>query len=475
MTFDYATEFRDIARMDACGRSEREVEARAEACETLARRAPTLESLERAIASDDRDFAWAFASSNASIRKMACVVVKEVVKKGRDEASAKARFEARRAALTRIARGDTTTIANAAIEALIAMCERDSTVVDGVLEGVVRELMRDGTTTARARGAALAAAVSGANEESALAVVRSGALEGLVREIENHKEDGLGSLVALEIVADVAETSTAAASGLKALGVGDALARIANDPDTDSAVRAQTLKVSGRVAGTSSSADDALVQKMRDMLVDMFEMGERDIRASVFDALGAMCAKSKPLASDIVPSVAKVVDSIAYSAFKGSGELQLFALYALGSICGAERGGDALLSAAAEGVIKSACFSACEGQIAMEDRVHSVVAIKATHFDELRCQMFRLLSALCKRDWCAEAVANHAALRQDLCHEFERNSYARDFRAAALKSLAAANISNTLARDEFALAAAGRLISRAATVAIPVVATAHRS
>ena len=140
------------------------------------------------------------------------------------------------------------------------------------------------------------------------------------------------------------------------------------------------------------------------------------------------------------------------------------------------RGDDAaVLDDVCEEIIKNACFDACGKSSTIEDRVYAVLAVKASHFDEQRCQMYRLITALAKRDWFANAVANHVALRKDVCFEPERNSQARDLRIAALRALSTANIPNTLARDEFALAVSSRFTNmRSVAAAIPDVATAHR-
>ena len=443
--------------------------------EKLARSATAAAALEELIVDDDGYVEGGLGYAHARVREMTCALVRVVLENARSLDGLEARAATWSASLVSLFRDDTLMASENARKALLAMCKRMPECTQGVVDAVTRDVLTDEETVARARGVTILQDLMTFGDKVAESVFNCGYIEHLVADIERNKHDELASCVALENLALLAENYPAAVRLFGSRGVADALFRITKHKDTDSAVRAISLGICGRVVGVSIEGDDELVQEICDMFSEFFETGERNLRSSVFDALGQTCTKSKVLTSQIVPKVAKIVDSIAYGAFKGTGDAQMSALCSLANICGAARDGDAVLDDVSEAIIRNACFDACGKSSTIEDRVYAVLSVKANHFDEQRCQMYRVVAALAKRDWFANAVASHVALRKDLCCEPERDPQARDLRIAALRVLSSANISNTLARDEFVLAAASGFTNmRSVAAAIPDVATAHR-
>ena len=141
------------------------------------------------------------------------------------EEGARRAATATRSATAAACGGEDAGTAIAASEALLALCARFPDALEGVLGDVLRETSREGgTSEAKARGLAFAASAAAASEDAASVVVKSGALDACVREIDG--PDLLASLASLEILAEVAESSSAAARGLKSVGsLRDALAR----------------------------------------------------------------------------------------------------------------------------------------------------------------------------------------------------------------------------------------------------------
>ena len=454
---------------------EGEMDALCAYMEKLARSPAALKALEELI-NEDAYVEGGFRYPHARVREMTCALVQMLLEKARSLDGFKARVETWLASLMLLFRDDTLTSSENARKALLAICTRMPECAQSVIDAVSRDVFTDEEMVPRARGVCILQDLMKFGDEIAQSVFNSGYIERLVADIERDKHDELASCVALENLALLAEKYPAAVSLFTSRGVADALLRITKHTDTDPAVRAISIGICGRVAGATIDAADGLVLKMCDMFSEFFETGERSLRSSVFDALGQMCTKSKALTVNVVPKLATIIDSIAYGAFKGTGDAQMSALCSLANICGVARGDDAtVLDDVCEEIIKNACFDACGKNSTIEDRVYAVLAVKASHFDEQRCQMYRLITALAKRDWFANAVANHVALRKDLCFEPERNSQARDLRIAALRALSTANIPNTLARDEFALAVSSRFTNmRSVAAAIPDVATAHR-
>ena len=302
--------------------------------------------------------------------------------------------------------------------------------------------------------------------------MRSCALDTCIKDVSS--DDLLVSLASLEILAEVAESSTAAASGLKSIAaLTGSLIRVASNRLADIALRTRALIVGGRIAATSTSDSDAFVLDMMRLFEALFDEGERDVRSAIIDASGAMCVSQRAIADFYASTSPKLVHTMAFNAFRGTGESQIVALHALANVCGAERDADSeMLSEQAEAVIADACFSAC-GSKSIGEYIHGMIALKSDHFLPARCGAYRLLSTLGKRRAAAEEIAAHAPTRRALCDEYERVSIAATHRIAAIKALHAANVSDVAARDHLARALAAPRAS-ARPPAVPDVRVSHR-
>jgi len=421
----------------------------------------------------DARLALGFGSSDGRVRGTACALACAVFERASSDALAETTAEATRAPLRERLAMDDTPVASAASKALVAMCARFPSDVPRELREVLATTSREGATSeSKVRGLAFAASVAGAGADAAAAVVRSGALDECVREIDG--ADLLASLASLEILAEVAETSEAAASGLKSVdALSAALVRVVLDANADVALRTRALAVGGRIAATASSGDDAFLVEMA-RVIDEVSRGEygRDLSDAAIDALGAVSVTHSRVASAIVLQTKSIVADAAQKSFRGTGESQIVALHALANVFGAERSKDVTLDDDAEHVLADACFAACESK-PLAKVIHDAIAVKSDHFLNLRVAVYRFLSVAAARRPFAEEIAADPQLRRTLCQELERTAVASQFRTSALKALAAAGIADTVASDEFAVAAIGASASAAPT-AIPDVATAHR-
>jgi len=417
--------------------------------------------------------AW-LGSSNASVRALACALVGRVVERASAAAEARALAEATRDGLVVALATDETEVAHAASRALLAASARFGEGLSETLEVVLAET---GSTArggeARARGLAFAASAAAVSDAAADAVSSSGALDVCVREIES--DDILAASAAMEILAEVAESSKAAASGLRRIpSLSSTLVRLSRSDDADVGVRVRAIVVSGRIAGTSPSCDDALVQDVVRALVSLSaEETSRDIHDAVVDAVGAICLSNADIASTFVKAAKNVVFDVAHRALRGSGESQVIALHALANICGAERGDGRVLSDDAESILADACFTVC-GSKTFGDVVYALIAVKSDHFLAARVALFRTLSALGFRRPFAEEIAAHPEARRALCHEQERTAVASKFRLAALRALAAAGVRDAVAANDFSMAATAAPTATARPVARPDIAVTHR-
>ena len=429
------------------------------------------DALATATAADGR-LAVGFDSSDARVRGTACALARGVFERASSDALAGTTAEATRARLRERLAMDDTSVASAASEALVAMCARFPNEVPRELREVLATTSREGATSEfKVRGVAFAASVAGANADAAAAVVRSGALDECVREIDG--ADLLASLASLEILAEVAETSEAAANGLKSIDALSAtLVRVVLDENADVALRTRALVVGGRIAATVSSGDDAFVVEMT-RVIDEASRSEcgRELSDAAIDALGAVSVARSRVASAVVLRAKSVVADAAHKSFRGTGESQIVALHALANVFGAERSRDATLDDDAERVLADVCFAAC-GSKPFAKVIHDAIAAKSDHFLNLRVAVYRFLSAAGARRPFAEEIAADPQLRRTLCGDLERTAVASQFRASALRSLADAGIADTVAADQFAAAAVGASASAAPT-AVPDVATAH--
>ena len=287
---------------------------------------------------------------------------------------------------------DDTSVASAASGALVAMCARFPNEVPRELREVLATTSREGATSeSKVRGVAFAASVAGANADAAAAVVRSGALDECVREIDG--ADLLASLASLEILAEVAEAS-AAANGLKSIDALSAtLVRVVLDENADVALRTRALVVGGRIAATVSSGDDAFVVEMT-RVIDEASRSEcgRELSDAAIDALGAVSVARSRVASAVVLRAKSVVADAAHKSFRGTGESQIVALHALANVFGAERSRDATLDDDAERVLADVCFAAC-GSKPFAKVIHDAITAKSDHFLNLRVAVYRFLSA----------------------------------------------------------------------------------
>lgn len=412
-----------------------------------------------------------FASTSGRVREMACALSKELYERSETPETLAKETVALREELTRRIATDGTRAASAASAALLVLCRRVPGALEAVLGEVLRATREKSDGQVKARGMAFAASAAAMSADAASIVVRSGALNECIEDVGGG--DLLAALASLEILAEVAESSRDAAAGLKGIdALSASLVRIASDRDADTALRTRAVVVGGRIAATCASDGDALAVEMMRLLGDLFADGERDIRAAVVDASGAMCVSNGQVADALVTTCANIIESMAYNALKGTGESQIIALHALANVCGAERSTDETLSAAAETTIIDACFAAC-GAKSLGDRIHDIVSVKSEHFLPARVGIYRLLSTLGKRRRVAEEIASHSELRRILCHEFEPITIASDHRTRALRALASADVTDRTARDDFARAADSPRFSTR-PVAVPDVATATR-
>ena len=444
-------------------------------CEKMSATTRGIERLAReagALAGNGAFDAW-LASSSASARALACALVGRVFERASAEAEARALAEATRNALATALATDETEVAHAASRALLFACARFGEGLSETLGVVLAATASERGGEATARGLAFAASAAAANDAAADAVSRSGALDACVREIES--DDLLAASAAMEILAEVAESSKAAASGLRRIpSLSATLVRLALSDDADVGVRMRAIVVSGRIAGTSPSRDDAIVQDVTRALVTLFaEEISRDVHDAVVDAAGAICLSNADIASAFVVSSKNAVFDVAHRALRGSGESQVIALHALANICGAERGEGRTLSDDAESIIADACFTVC-GSKTFGDVVCSSITVKSDHFLAARVAMFRALSALGFRRPFAEEIAAHPEARRTLCHDHERTAVASKFRLAALRALAAAGVRDAVAANDFSMAATAAPTATSRPVARPDVAVAHR-
>ena len=239
--------------------------------------------------------------------------------------------------------------------------------------------------------------------------MKSGALDACVREIDG--PDLLSSLASLEILAEVAESSSAAARGLKSVGsLGDALVRATLDETADPALRTRAMIVGARIAATCATSDEALVQEMARVLTAQ----ESNFRDAVVDAAGELCLTNAIVATNFVKTTKTVVFTAADSALRGRGESQVVALHALANVFGAERGEQEILDDEAESILADAIFAAC-GSKSFGDIISTALANKSDHFVNLRVAVYRLLSTAGHRARFAEEIAAHPSARDALC------------------------------------------------------------
>ena len=410
-----------------------------------------VDALARAFEDDDATLARAFERGieDAATARTACALVRGVWARATREEGARRAATATRSATAAACGGEDAGTAIAASEALLALCARFPDALEGVLGDVLRETSREGgTSEAKARGLAFAASAAAASEDAASVVVKSGALDACVREIDG--PDLLASLASLEILAEVAESSSAAARGLKSVGsLRDALARAALDETADPALRTRAMIVGARIAATCATSGEALVQEMARVLAAQ----ESNFRDAVVEAAGELCLTNAIVATDFVKTTKSVIFTAADSALRGRGESQVIALHALANVFGAERGEHEILDDEAEAILADACFTAC-GSKSFGDVVSTALANKSDHFVNLRVAVHRLLSTAGARRRFAEEIAAHPSARDALCRDVEPALVAARARLRALAALAAADVADVRSRDLFRIAAA---------------------
>ena len=375
-----------------------------------------VDALARAFDENDATFAMRFERGfeDAETVETACALVRGVYERATMEEGARAAAAATRAATTRRCGEKDTGTAIAASGALLALCARFPEMLEDVLGDVLEETSREGgTSEAKVRGLAFAASAAAANEDAASVVVKSGALDACVREIDG--PDLLSSLASLEILAEVAESSSAAARGLKSVGsLGDALVRATLDETADPALRTRAMIVGARIAATCATSDEALVQEMARVLTAQ----ESNFRDAVVDAAGELCLTNAIVATNFVKTTKTVVFTAADSALRGRGESQVVALHALANVFGAERGEQEILDDEAESILADAIFAAC-GSKSFGDIISTALANKSDHFVNLRVAVYRLLSTAGHRARFAEEIAAHPSARDALALDVE--------------------------------------------------------
>ena len=433
-----------------------------------------VDALARAFDENDATFAMRFERGlpfeDAETVETACALVRGVYERATMEEGARAAAAATRAATTRRCGEKDTGTAIAASGALLALCARFPEMLEDVLGDVLEETSREGgTSEAKVRGLAFAASAAAANEDAASVVVKSGALDACVREIDG--PDLLSSLASLEILAEVAESSSAAARGLKSVGsLGDALVRATLDETADPALRTRAMIVGARIAATCATSDEALVQEMARVLTAQ----ESNFRDAVVDAAGELCLTNAIVATNFVKTTKTVVFTAADSALRGRGESQVVALHALANVFGAERGEQEILDDEAESILADAIFAAC-GSKSFGDIISTALANKSDHFVNLRVAVYRLLSTAGHRARFAEEIAAHPSARDALALDVEPALVAARARRRALAALADADIADARARDLFRVAAtASPRASTSRPSAVPDVLASHR-
>ena len=444
-------------------------------CEKMSSTVVGAESLSESLdATRGRDAvdAW-LRSSDERVVRLACGLVGAVFARGRDARRVRALGEATRSGLARVLVRGSTETASLASKALLSFSGRAIEGLEETLRAVLETAREEGANgEGNARALAFAASAASASDAAAEIVVGSGSLNQCVREIES--EDLLAASAAMEILAEVAESSPGAASGLRRVdSLRDALERIALDESGDIGVRMRAIVVGARIAATSTSGDDALVKDATRTLLELSnDEPSRDVLDAVADAAGAICLSNASVAGVFVTKARKLVFDVAHRALRGSGQSQVVALHSMANMFGAERGDDRSIGVDAEAILADACFTAC-GPKTFGDVVFAAISVKSDHFLDLRVAAYRLIGALGDRRPFAEEIAAHPECRRTLCQERERVSIAATFRARALEALSRAEIADQAARAEFASAVSAPS-PRNRVVARPDVDVAHR-
>ncbi|CAD7704372.1 unnamed protein product [Ostreobium quekettii] len=292
----------------------------------------------------------------------------------------------------------------------------------GSTSSQLREIVSSHSDVVRIRALELVLMIAGQSQEGQQVVDSAGFLDPLLAELD-HYDDPLSCLAAWSLFQELAGNRQGAvvspafwSSVLQAIG--PRFVRLLHD-SRDTVLITGAIRVAGHVLGLAAEAGEALCSAFLQEAMTILERDDSDVElaSTVFDAIGQLGVR-RPGAEIVVANACGVLALVLDTALspRTPKQVRISALHALATIVGAERikAGDqqetALLSAECEQQLEVSIHGAAAaiGRVASPGEVFW--DLLQPPIVEVRLPLYRLLSSLAIREWCASFICIHQPL-----------------------------------------------------------------